>query len=293
MGTRAGSCDAACRESSDVRRCVTLQNPRRTPCTLPRMRKSARPGSTTMGFIVGCSGLQHDALAVAREALHGGLVVHERSDDVTGLRRVLAPDEDEVAVHDVGVDHAVAAHAQREEVLALALEPVGLQRDGVSRRSGPRGVGVPAAMRPSTGTRGWRPPRSGRSDEDEGARDALVGDPALKHALALERAEVVEGGARGEAEALADLPDRGRRPVALGEAPDEAPAPRAAVPSSPASVPSCVDPVTPRFRDRPFAQQDSSKHPLSGPSQKKFRRPPRARRTGRPGSLPPGPRSRA
>src|SRR5919106_6536791 len=49
---------------------------------------------------------QHDGVALAGEALDGRLAVDERGDHVAGLRRVLPPHEDEVAIHDVGVDHA-------------------------------------------------------------------------------------------------------------------------------------------------------------------------------------------
>src|SRR5256712_8188052 len=69
--------------------------------------------------------LEHDALALARKALDGrlalaGLRLHERDHDVVGRRAVLPPYEHEVTVADVRLDHALAAHAQREQILAAA-----------------------------------------------------------------------------------------------------------------------------------------------------------------------------
>ena len=48
-----------------------------------------------------------------------------------------------------------------------------------------------------------------------------AGHASLQHALALERAEVIEGRPRGEAEALADLANGGRHAVPLAEDTDE------------------------------------------------------------------------
>src|SRR5215831_390039 len=67
--------------------------------------------------------LQHDARAVAQEALHRGLRLAARlgldhgDDDVVRLRRILAPDQHEIAVADVSLDHRLAADAERKDVL--------------------------------------------------------------------------------------------------------------------------------------------------------------------------------
>src|SRR5262245_58801022 len=62
-------------------------------------------------------GLEDHAVAVALKALDGrlpaSLRLHHGDDDVVGLRAVLTVNEDEVAVADVSVDHALAPHPQR------------------------------------------------------------------------------------------------------------------------------------------------------------------------------------
>src|SRR2546423_1636741 len=75
-------------------------------------------------------------------------------------------------------------------------------QDGTRQR---RGVGAPA----------------GGLGEREPARGAARTGATLQHALALERAQVIEGGARGDAELLTDLTHGGRHAVATGEGPDE------------------------------------------------------------------------
>ena len=100
------------------------QNPRSSPTTLPRIFTARRVGSMTIGAIVGFSGLSTTRAAVAQEPLHRRLRIaarlrlDHRGDDVVRLSRVLAPHEHEIAVADVGVDHRVAANAQRKDVLA-------------------------------------------------------------------------------------------------------------------------------------------------------------------------------
>src|SRR5262245_31621875 len=65
-------------------------------------------------------GLEHDARAVAQETLHRGLGLaarlglDHRDNDVVRLRRVLTPDQHEIAVADVSLDHRLAVQAARE-----------------------------------------------------------------------------------------------------------------------------------------------------------------------------------
>src|SRR5581483_10860923 len=74
-------------------------------------------------------GLEQDRLPVAREALDRGLAVDQRDDDVARLRLVLPAHHHEVALDDVRVDHALAADAQAEEVVAPAAQPGGIERE--------------------------------------------------------------------------------------------------------------------------------------------------------------------
>jgi hypothetical protein len=73
--------------------------------------------------------------------------------------------------------------------------------------------------------RGWDACRlaaaTGRLGQREPARGAARGRAPLQHALALERAEVIERRARRDAKLLADLPHRRRHAVPRGEACDE------------------------------------------------------------------------
>ena len=77
-------------------------------------------------------GLEDDAVTVALEALDGGLVarvgLHQRHDDVVELGAVLTADQHEVAVADVGADHALAPHAECEQILATAGQRAGRDR---------------------------------------------------------------------------------------------------------------------------------------------------------------------
>src|SRR5262249_28046338 len=118
--------------------------------------------------------------------------------------------------------HAVAPDAKAEDVAALRRKPLRPHRDHVLAVLGreDRGArGDPAEDRDLTvAARAFGTPIR----EHEGARDALVGHPAVEHALSLERAQVVEGRAGSEAEALGDLTNRGRGAVPVRESPHEA-----------------------------------------------------------------------
>jgi hypothetical protein len=121
----------------------------------------------------------------------------------------------------MSLDHALAADAQREDVLAFSLEPVRAHRDGALEIL----VGVDGHARgdaPEHGDVRREPALAlGALGEDQRARHALARGASVKHALALQGPEMIEGGPGGEAEALADLAHRRRRPVLLCEAPDE------------------------------------------------------------------------
>src|SRR5687768_13608721 len=74
-------------------------------------------------------GLEHDTVTVALVALDGGFGVVAGADhshyDVVDLRALLTADEDEIAVADVRIDHAVTAHTQREQVFAPSRQRAG------------------------------------------------------------------------------------------------------------------------------------------------------------------------
>ena len=119
------------------------QKPRTNPTTLPTIRTSFSPSRTTIGAMVGCSGFRTTACGFAGEPLDGRLPVHQRHDDVPRLRVVLAPDEHEVALDDVRVDHALAADPQAEDVIAPPADPRRIERQralavllGEERRAG-------------------------------------------------------------------------------------------------------------------------------------------------------------
>src|SRR3989475_13058182 len=91
------------------------------------------PGVDDDGSERGILGFEDDARPVAQEALDRGLAfpalgVDESDDDVVRLGAVLSPDQHEVAIANVRADHAVAAHAQREDVLAVPRKRRGRQR---------------------------------------------------------------------------------------------------------------------------------------------------------------------
>src|SRR5262249_37865093 len=106
-------------------------------------------------------------------------------------------------------------------ILAMRAEPLGAERDAVlavlhreDRRA--RGDLAEHGDLLAAGPMTAAPPR-----EDERAGRALVGHPPLEHSLLFERAQMVDRRTGREAEALADLPHRGRHAVALGKAPHE------------------------------------------------------------------------
>src|SRR5437773_8678694 len=91
------------------------------------------PGVDDDGSERGILGFEDDARPVAQEALDRGLAlpalgVDESDDDVVRLGAVLSPDQHEVAIANVSTDHAVAAHAQREDVLAVPRQRRARQR---------------------------------------------------------------------------------------------------------------------------------------------------------------------
>src|SRR5262249_4266575 len=61
-------------------------------------------------------GLQADVVLLAEEPLHRRLVLEQGDDDLTVARLLGGPDDDEVALDDAGVLHAVAADP--EDVVA-------------------------------------------------------------------------------------------------------------------------------------------------------------------------------
>jgi hypothetical protein len=67
-----------------------------------------------------------DAIELLVEGLDGGFAVDHRDDDVAVVGVELLVDDDVIAIHDAGVDHALAGHAQGVDVAA---EPGG-DRDG-------------------------------------------------------------------------------------------------------------------------------------------------------------------
>src|SRR5712691_407375 len=169
-------------------------------------------------------GLEDDALAVALEALDGGLVarlgLYQRDHDVVALGAVLPAHQHQVAVTDVRADHAVTADAEREEVLApprqrvrrdreLALAIL-LREQRLSGRDATEDGNADDA----------RPPAGGFAERQR-AGGAARGGPPLQHALALQRLEMVERRARRHAELPTDLAHRRRRAVARREGANE------------------------------------------------------------------------
>src|SRR5262245_2925799 len=168
-------------------------------------------------------GLEHHTLAVARKALDGGLTFaalrfHERDHDVVRRRTVLPSHEHEVAVADVRGDHALAAHAQREQVFAA------------SRQRGGRDVQLALAV--LTGEQrltrrdaaeDWPgvPPTRRRVRRRHRARRASRAFPALQRPLALECAQMIERRAWRDLEPLADFAHGGWHAVPGDERADE------------------------------------------------------------------------
>src|ERR1700704_5326433 len=65
-------------------------------------------------FVGGVLGDQLDVSVAALESLHRGVTVDEGDHDGAVAGFLLWADQDEVAVEDAGVDHAVAAHMEEE-----------------------------------------------------------------------------------------------------------------------------------------------------------------------------------
>src|SRR6266545_67671 len=169
-------------------------------------------------------GPQHDQASFAAEAFDRGFALQQGRDDVAGAGGVLLPHEDQVAVGDVGVDHAVATNTQREHLLAAGRQPVGPKRNGVLpvllRENGRAGGDAPQHGHPRR-LIATVPPGHAPVGGHQGAGGALGGDPALEHSLALERPEMVERGPGREVEAVADLAHRRGHAVTVGETADE------------------------------------------------------------------------
>src|SRR5262245_26531648 len=64
--------------------------------------------------------MQLDAPALDAEALDRRLVADQSDDDVAGIGAWLATYDHEVAIEDSGILHAVAAHAQAEQIAGRA-----------------------------------------------------------------------------------------------------------------------------------------------------------------------------
>ena len=170
-------------------------------------------------------GLEHDARAVAEESLHGRLAFTARlrldqgNDDVVRLRRVLTVDQNEVAVADVRLDHRLAPDTKREDVLAASGQ----------RGRGDRHLTLPVFLSeqrrargdPAEDRHGLVRPAAANVGERQRPRGPAHARPSLQLALALEGPEMIERGAGGDLEALAELA-HGRRDAVLGlEAPHE------------------------------------------------------------------------
>src|SRR5262245_48571550 len=79
-------------------------------------------------FLIG--GHELDPVPVGPVVLDRGLFIEQRDDDLAGARGLLLLDDDVVALQDPRVDHAVAAHLEREQVLGLPEQLTQLQRPG-------------------------------------------------------------------------------------------------------------------------------------------------------------------
>ena len=121
---------------------------------------NAHPVGRQDAHLVGGIGrLERDRGAAAAEAFERCLlVVDQRHDDVAGLGGVGAFEQRHVAVEDAGLDHRVAAHFEREMLARGAEKSGGMLM--VWLRVWIASIGVPAAMRPITGTATGRPPSS-------------------------------------------------------------------------------------------------------------------------------------
>src|SRR5262249_18679559 len=132
----------------------------------------------------------------------------------------LLPHEDEVAVGDMRLDHAVPPDPEGEELAALGRDPFRPHRDAVLSALGGKG-GLTCRDPTEYGNLARGTTAVPAIGQDQRPRHALVRDPALELALSLERAQVIEGRPRGEAEVLGDLPYGGWGAVPVAEAPHE------------------------------------------------------------------------
>ena len=176
--------------------------------------------------VVRVGGLQADSVLLAEEPLEGDRVLLDLGDhDVAVARRLLRPDDHEVPVRDVRLDHRVAADAEHVRVAA--------GREDLRHRHRLRHVLV-GLDRPA---RGDLADRSGGvcdslgcdwgvSSRDSPSRSAAVGvsriardwcGAALEVSLPLEDLEVVmDGGRGGKVDGLRDLA-HGRRIAARAQ----------------------------------------------------------------------------
>lgn len=61
--------------------------------------------------------LQTNTADLRKKPFDRCLAVHQRHDDLAGLRRGLLPDQDRIAIENMGVDHAFAFHREGKEAL--------------------------------------------------------------------------------------------------------------------------------------------------------------------------------
>ena len=63
--------------------------------------------------------MQLDLAPLPAQRFHRGLVADQGNDDLAGARRRLLAHDDDVAIQDSGVHHAVAAHEQAEQLVLV------------------------------------------------------------------------------------------------------------------------------------------------------------------------------
>ena len=118
-------------------------------------------GRQDADLVGGIGRLERDRGAAAAEAFERGLlVVDQRHHDVAGIGGLAALDQRDVAVEDAGLDHRIAAHLEGE--MLARREQIGRHVDDAGCVFWIASIGVPAAMRPITGTATGRPPSSSR-----------------------------------------------------------------------------------------------------------------------------------
>src|SRR5262249_40513959 len=149
-------------------------------------------------------GDQLHAVLVRPVVLDRGLVADQGHDDLARTGAVLLLYDDVVAGQDPGVDHAVAAGAQREQLLRLAEHLGELERAAIALLGEDRFAGGDA-------TQNGDPGGGGRRAGADAARDA----PRAPDVAGLfEQVQVVAHTiGRRDGELPADLANRGRRPL--------------------------------------------------------------------------------